>query len=314
MGMRDQVLAMKQETTPGTFEALVGADAIFTGSFVPSIQEFEEVQSEMITGLPGNSRPAVMVSKKSSFAIPFDWMTSGVTGTAPPTDKLLLALGYSKATVASTSVTYTVGLTETPSATRFSAATGIDGQRYAMSGALATEMEITCEPNALVTAACTLQGNYVAPTDVTNFIPTFPAAAPAMPFNSSSVLPGTATVAGYAACINAFSYKITNTQAFSDDASCGPRFEHTNREISGSITIKKPPLSVFDPFNMVLTSTLGSIVIPLNGGAGNTCTINNPKVQFKPVQLVDIDGVAYLQMEWMAIHQTTADFSRLIFT
>lgn len=314
MAIRDQILLVNAETTPGTYQTLVAADAISCGQFIPTIQDFEEAERQMISGLPGMAEPSVMVSKKASFEIPLEFAGSGTAGTAPGFDKILLACGMVKAVTAGERVTYTMGLTSSTPATRYSLSTGIDGQAYRMAGALGSQFQINLEPNGFASCSATMQGLYAAPVDVANLTPVFPAQAPPVTFNSAGVLSGTATVAGFAACINSFSFTMENTQRFADDAGCTPRMSHTNREVSGSITIARPALSGFDAFATAANSTTGAILLPLNGGAGNISTINLPRVQFKSPQLVDVDGDAYLQMDWVSRHKTTAHFPSFVFT
>jgi hypothetical protein len=314
MAIRDQILLINAETTPGTYQTLVATDGILCGQFIPTIQEFEEAERQMISGLPGMAEPSVMVSKKASFEIPLEFAGSGTAGTAPGFDKILLACGMVKAVTAGERVTYTMGLTSSTPATRYSLATGIDGQAYRMAGALGSQFQIKLEPNGFAACSATLQGLYVAPVDVANLTPVFAAQASPVTFNSAGVLPGTATVAGFAACINSFSLTLANTQTYRDNAGCGPEMLHANREVSGSITIARPALSGFDAFATAANSTTGAIELPLNGGAGNISTIKLPRVQFKSPKLVDVDGFSYLQMDWVSRHKTTADFPSFVFT
>ena len=314
MSMREQIVLIKQEATPGTYESMVGSDAIQTGEFIPNVQNFERASRDLISGLPGMSEPDIMVLRKTTMEIPAEFAGSGTPGTAPGIDKLLLAAGFSKAIVAGASVTYTLANTSGSSA-RYSARTGIAGQAYSMKGALGSKLALEFGANGFGKLTGTIEGMYVDPVDVANLTPIFPAQAAPVPFNSTGVAGGSAVVAGYAACVNTFSWNLENTQRFDDGAGCqNPGMSHTDRKVSGSITITRPSLSAKNFFTQVAGSTTGAIVLPIGTVAGNIATINLPRVQFGPAQLVDVDGDPYLTMEWTSLHKVIADMPSFVFT
>jgi hypothetical protein len=286
MAFRDQILQIKAEGTSGTLESMTGADVVQVGQFTPTVQEFDSAERVMLTARPGTPVAAAMVLRRMSFEAPFEFSGSGTPGTASGLDKHLLAASFNKAVVGGTSVTY--GLAWPPPATTYSVGFFLDGVRYACAGARVGSIKISAKAGEIVTATAAYMGLYRAPSTLANPTPTFPTQAPAVAFNSANTPAGGLTLATVALCVEEFELTIANTIRIYDHAGCAPHINHTDRTVTGSITIARPPIATLDVLTNAANSTLGALVLPWGTTAGNITTATLPQIQLAPVGLVDI--------------------------
>ena len=299
MAYRDQLLQIKVEATSGTLETMAGSDVVQVGQFTPTIQDFGQAERSMLSARPGTPVAAAMVQRTMSFEAPFEFSGSGTAGTASGLDKHLLAASFNKAVVASTSVTY--GLAWPPSATTYSLGFFLDGVRYACAGARVKSIKIGAKAGEIVTASASYMGLYRAPSTLANPTPTFPTQAPAVAFNSASATAGSLTLAGVAICVEEFELSVDNTLELFDHAGCSPTIDHTDRAVSGSITIARPTIASLDVLTNAANSTLGALVLPWGTTAGNITTATLPQIQLAPVGLVDIRGKAGFKLDFTMI-------------
>jgi len=299
MAYRDQLLQIKVEATSGTLETMVGADVVQVGQFTPTIQDFGQAERSMLSARPGTPVAAAMVQRTMSFEAPFEFSGSGTAGTASGLDKHLLAASFNKASVGSTSVTY--GLAWPPPATTYSVGFFLDGVRYACAGARVKSIKIGAKAGEIVTASASYMGLYRAPSTLANPTPTFPTQAAAVAFNSASATAGGLTLAGVAICVEEFEINIDNTLELFDHAGCTPTIDHTDRAVSGSITIARPSIASLDVLTNAANSTLGALVLPWGTTAGNITTATLPQIQLAPVGLVDIRGKAGFKLDFTMI-------------
>jgi hypothetical protein len=299
MAFRDQLLQIKAETVSGTLETMAGADVVQVGQFTPTVQDFGAAERSMLSARPGTPTPAVMVNRLMSFEAPFEFSGSGTAGTAAGLDKHLLAASMNKAVVTSTSVTY--GLAWPPPATTYSVGFFLDGVRYACAGARVESITISAKAGEVVSATAAYKGLYRAPSTLANPTPTFPTQAPAVAFNSASATAGSLTLAGVAICVEEFELSINNTTELFDHAGCTPHIDHTDRAVTGSITIARPSIASLDVLTNAANSTVGALVLPWGTTAGNITTASLPQIQLAPVGLVDIRGKVGFQFDFTMI-------------
>lgn len=293
MATIDQLLCLKAEAISGTLEALSGSDCIRVGSFIPTVQDFTVVERPMLGARPGEPLPAVMTQRKSTFEVPFEVAGSGTRGTPSGIDKPLLMSGFNKATVAGTSITYSLAWPQP--VTTYSAAYFLDGQRYAAAGCRGSKLSISAKAGGVLEGMLQIVGLYRAPTTEANPSPIFPTQRDPVAFNSQGVAAGTLTLttaAGTVAlCVAEYEVTVENTTTLSDRAGCVPRFDFTGRKVTGSITFERPALATLDAFTIAANSTLGALVVPVGTVVGNITTFNHPVIQLGPIELVDLDGI-----------------------
>jgi hypothetical protein len=299
MAYRDQLLQIKAEATSGTLETMAGADVVQVGQFTPTIQDFGAAERSMLSARPGTPVPAVMVNRLMRFEAPFEFSGSGTPGTASGLDKHMLAGSMNKAVVGATSVTY--GLAWPPPATTYSCGFFLDGVRYACAGSRVESIKISGTAGEVVTGSAAYVGLYRAPSTLANPTPTFPTQAPAVAFNSANTPAGGLTLAGVAICVEEFELTIANTTELYDHAGCTPHIDHTDRAVTGSITIARPPIATLDVLTNAASSTLGALVLPWGTTAGNITTLTLPQIQLAPVGLVDIRGKVGLKLDFTMI-------------
>ena len=312
MAYRDQLLQIKAEAVSGTLETMVGADVVQVGQFTPTLQDFGAAERSMLSARPGTPVAAAMVNRLMSFEAPFEFSGSGTAGTAAGLDKHLLAASMNKAVVTSTSVTY--GLAWPPPATTYSVGFFLDGVRYACAGARVESIKISAKAGEIVTATAAYKGLYRAPSTLANPTPTFPTQAPAVAFNSASAAPGSLTLAGVPICVEEFEINIENTLELFDHAGCAPHIDHTDRVVTGSITIARPAIATLDVLTNAANSTLGALVLPWGTTAGNTTTATLPQIQLAPVGLVDIRGKAGFKLDWAMVSAASNQELSIAFT
>jgi hypothetical protein len=291
---RNQLLLMKAETTPGTLETLTGADAIPCELLTPNPQEFTEAEREMISSVvPGMPYASVMTQKRMSLPIVTEFAGSGTAGTAPAFDKLLLAFGFNKTIVSSTSVTY--NLPWPLASTRYSVGFDLGGQLHAGKGGIVTTCSIKGEVGGFAKAEFNYEGAYVPVTASTAVTPVFQAFANPAPFNSSGI--GSFTIASESACVRSFEVNLSNVYTFQDDGgNCGARHTITDRTVEGSVTIERQLLADLDPYALVASSTLGNLIFPYGTVSGNISTVTLPSIQLTSVAPTNVDGVLYWQL------------------
>lgn len=284
---------MKAEATPGTLETLTGADAIPCELLTPNVQEFTEAEREMISSVvPGMPYASVMTQKKMSLPIVTEFAGSGTAGTAPAFDKLLLAAGFNKTIVPSTSVTY--NLPWPLASTRYSVGFDLAGQLHAGKGGIVTTFSIKGEAGGYAKAEFNYEGAYVPVATSAAVTPVFPSFANPATFDSQGI--GSFTIASQSACVRSFEVNLSNVYTFQDDGGCVARHTITDRNVEGSATIQRKLLGELDPYALVASSTLGNLIFPYGTVGGNISTVTLPSIQLTSVAPTNVDGVLYWQL------------------
>lgn len=283
-------LAAKAETTEGTAETLVGANAFLAQNidFSPDIAMGE--RDNLTSSL--SPFPKVPGERKGGMSFDVELKGSGTAGTAPALGKLLLGCGFAETLVASTSATYKPASTGIGSMTL---AMYNDGIIYKIWGARGTvslknvkgkpsmfHFEFSGADYSVADGAMLSSG--------VSYESTLP-----QPFLSSQL-----TIDSYAALIGTLDINMNNEVALREDGNTESGYK------SAVITSRKPSLS-FDP-EMVLVATYdffgklrsgnqGALSYVIGATAGNICTVTAPKVQYTGVKLSDKSGIRGLGMD-----------------
>jgi hypothetical protein len=310
MAHRELLLTMVAETTSGTYQAPAVADGILTGDFSIEYQA-DEAESQMLSPSFGRTRPSIHVRKQWSFSgITTDFVASGSAGVVPGNHALYLACGMGSTVVAGTSVQYKP--TWPPSATTFSVACARSGTRYKAKGVRGSKLEISGEGGATPIMTVDLSGAYIDPdtTDHQTLVSgiTYGPMANPFPFDGTGVAAGTVAFHGQQVCVNSFTWMMENSQVFSSDAGCTEAMAHENRNISGTLTIKRPDFGTWNPFQRAQQSVTGSFKLPIGSGAGRVSTIFQPTCQIIIPAEAEVDGLEYIELPWVGIISSSADW------
>jgi hypothetical protein len=249
----------------------------------------EMLEVEQSDGIHGRINPPVPTQLASTLTTTTYLRGSGTAGTPPPgVDLLFRACGMSVATVASTSVTYSI-------ADLNSALEWVDfkcnyaGQQRLAAGARGT-FSITQEAGALGRCEWNLMGLYARPTDVVMPVPTYAAIASPVAVNAANTL--TVTLGSTSLCLNAFTYTHNNTYSLFDKAGCVKSVRITDGAPEASLTVLRSALSGFNPYEKMENQTVETMTVVHGTVPGNIVTTSLPKVSITAVADAEIDGLA----------------------
>lgn len=292
-----QLLMVAKESTYNTSAAPVGTEAILV--LDPSLTPLdgELIEREVIDSSFGRSRSRIIAQRKMGIEFGVEAAGSGVAGTAPKYGPLFLACGFNETIVASTSVTYAPVAAPSDSVT---VNHNWDGNRHLATGARGT-FEMQFAAGAIPRFNFNLQGIYNAPTDVAFPTPTYTNQAAPLEVNSTNT--PTVSVASLSACMREFTCQIGNNIVFHDHAGCTKQVKITDRMVEGSILIERPDaLSTRDFYALAIAGTTGAISFTHGTTAGNRIAVSVPYANFGPPTPADADGVAMLQIPFVALH------------
>lgn len=312
MSYRNQLFLAKAETTPNTAVALTGADVIPIESTTPQVTATSIERSILSPVVPGSYQPDLMAERQITVPITTEVSGSGTPGTPSPILSLVLAMAGFNQTVA-TGVSVTHALPWPYASTRYSFAFDHDLQRYAGRGGLVESITFSGEANGIMKAESSLKGIYMPVSTIAQVTPTLPPLIDPSIINSSGV--GTVTVAGVSCCLATYSCTIQNQLTYVDDGgNCPSSFKVTDRTVTGSMTIQRPPLANLDLFEKTLKSETFPIVFPYGTTAGNIITFNHPKVQASVPQITDRNGLIYLSFDFTQKNPNLTDQFNIVQT
>ena len=308
---RRQLLMVKLETASGTSINPSGTDALLVINPTLSPLDGELLEREVIDAAFGRSRSRIIAQRKMGLSFDVEASGSGTAGTAPKYGALLQSAGLAATTVPSTSVTYTPVTSSTlDSVTAYH---NWDGNKHEAVGAR-SNFDLKLTAGSLPLFSFTTTGVYTAPSDVAFPTPTY--TNQSAPLEVNSVNTPTVSVAGLSACLSDFSMSMGNDLTFFDHAGCVKQVRITNRMVEGSITIERPDaLSTKDFYALSLAGTTGAISITHGTVAGNRLAISLPTVNFGPPKPADKNGLAMLEIPFVALHTAgSSDELSLAFT
>ncbi len=281
---RPKALLAKIEVTPGVDPVpVVGTDAVrIMDEVTVTPMDLDYAPLNYARDYIGTDIELV-VGTRIKLTVKVALSGSGVAGTAPNHDVLDRICGLKKTVVAVTSVAYSDDVD-----TAFESATIY----YYFSGHLHKalfcmgEWSVTLDKGSIPMMQYEITGIYGGITDVT---------------------PGTLVFANYVdpLPVNKLNTGIPSLHAFSTsmynfNAKLGNKIVHTNipgvedisltdRERTGSITIRDPLIASKDYFSIVKAATTGAFSMVHGTVAGNICTIAAANVQLKSPKYGDVD-------------------------
>lgn len=290
--MKDAIAA-KIDVTYGTDPTPSGAsNAILVSSLdVRPMQQTLVDRSLNRAFLGGSEQLPASIYSEVEFEV--ELAGSGAAGTAPAYDCLLLACGFSKTVVASTSVTYAPLSASFPSCTIYAYK---DGVLHKLVGCRGT-FQLSMPNQGIPRLKFTFWGRYATPTDASISSPSYSGFVKPVIVNRTNTTPF--SLHSYAAKTASLEITLGNKLAFRDLINYTSSSENvliTDRQMTGSIVLENVTMATKNFFSSIETATTGALSVQHGQSAGNICTISAPVVQCLSPSYSDSDGVAMLNM------------------
>jgi hypothetical protein len=287
---RRMVLAAKKETTEGTANAPVGADAnllVEDVKFVPDIDQ--HARKPLSNDL--SAYPSIAGMKKARLTCKVELKGSGAAGTAPAIGKLIKACGFSETIVPATSVAYAPLTLAVDSLTidLFSVPASGNNVRERMVGARGT-WKIDAKVGQPVYLEFTFTGAHVAAVDAAGLTP--------------SGLETTLPQAFLSTAFSMHGFATHKVSMFAIDWGAQLAYR-TDISLAGgvlsSLIVDRTPTFAFDPekeliathdyYGKMNSNAEGALSVAIGATAGNICTLAAPKAQYTKVEPGSRDGL-----------------------
>lgn len=288
--MRNVVLAVKEETTPGVDivpTSLANSILAKVSDPQPVVAEFQD--RDFARPYMGSSGK-VQVSVHSEITVEFELAGSAAAGTVPGYAALLKACATGETVVASTSVTYKP---ITNSQKTVSIYYWLDGLLHKMVGCMG-DATVSLNARSIPMVSIKFTGFYSTTTDAT--LPTdsvytaFQAPQAVNKINTTAF-----TLHGISTPFDSFSISFGNQVVYQNM----PVLEQiliSDRKSSGNISIPMTSVATKAWHDTVKNGTLAALSMTHGVGAGKIITITAPAVQLINPQYADKDGVVMLNM------------------
>jgi hypothetical protein len=276
---RQRVLAAAVETTTGTVETLLAADAamnIMDVDLASDIQFSKRQGQGSLSHLPG-----VPGSTSGTLSCTSEAYGLGSSGNPLWAETFLLACGFSESTQIFTPITGSTSMTT------LSLGSYEDGRLRELSGAAGT-FTMTASAGLPVTFAFDMTGVWETPTDAAMLTPTYPTVVP------PSFKSATLTIGGSAYKIAEVTLAMNNVVALRQDVTKPGAFFSAvivDRNVTVTCDPESSLLATKDWYADLLAGTEAALSFVVGGTANNIMTIAAPKMQLENVQLADRDGV-----------------------
>ena len=285
----------------GTDPSPDGADAVLVRDLNITPQQSDVVSRDLIRPYLGASEQ-LLANTRVECTFSVELAGSGTAGTAPQYGKALLACGLSETIVAATSVTYA------PVSESFDSITihyNVDGVRHKVTGCRGTFV-INANVGEIPTIDFTFTGIYNAPDD--SALPTATYANQATPLIFKSGNTDTFELLSYSGCLQSVSFDIGNTLVYRDLIGCTKQVLLTDRAASGTVVLEAVPIATKDYFAAALTDgSLGNLTFQHGTSAGNIVDFASTKVDIGDISYSDQDGIAMLNIPYVATPSTSGD-------
>lgn len=298
---RPKALLAKIEATPGVDSApVVGTDAVrIMNEVSPTPMDLDYAPLTYARDYIGTDIELV-VGTRMKYTVKVALSGSGVAGTAPNVDVLMRICGLKKTIVAVTSVAYTDDVdTAFESATIYYYFSGHVHKALFCMG----EFSVTLDKGGIPMMQFDLTGIYGGIVDATPGTLVFPNYVDPLPVNKANT--GIPSLHGFGVAMYNFNAKLGNKVVHTNI----PGVEDislTDRDRSGSITIRDPLVATKDYFTLVKAATLGAFSLAHGTVAGNICTLAAANVQAKNPKYADVDMNVTLQLDLRLVRLTKA--------
>ncbi len=245
---------------------------------------------EYADGLAG-AKEEVLGSPHGVLALPVELAGASAAGVAPQWAALLLACGFAETIVADTSVTYAPVSASYSSCAAQVNIDGVDQEHFGVRGNAVLEGRGGEVPK-LNFAMLGIRQAVAAVTQPSGTLPTVVRGKEVSGVNT------TVTLAGTALCVSDFQIDLGRSPVFDDIAGCR-EVRVNSRAMSGRMTVDLPTIATKNLIEEALAYTRQALVLThgVGASAGQVITITAPKVQMKPGQLANRNGVLSLPID-----------------
>jgi hypothetical protein len=291
---KNRTLASKIEATEGTNATpSLTTDAALVLDLEIGVDS-DEVEREISYPWLG-SREVVYTKKQATFNFSVEMAGSGTAGTAPAWGRFIQACGFSETIVGST-VVYSPISSGFPSLTMIG---NHDGNQYIGLGCRGS-FEIECAVGEIPKFNFEFMGAYLPPTDVVLPTPTYTGQAKPIHFASGNTV--SATLDGYAFCIEEFSLDLSNEMTYRELVGCAKSNKITDRAVEGEILVERPDLlATKNLYTAIDAHTLVPFGFTHGTVAGNRVAIACPTLQLTHPEADDSDGVLMHNYSFRAV-------------
>lgn len=303
ISVREQALFAKLESTFGTFNTPVGADALQVMNLKPNLAEnLRWINREIIRSSLNDEQG---LYGGALFGVEFDVEVkgSGTAGTAPRFGPLLQACGMSETIVAVTSVTYK------PSST-ISTHKGVSigykaGGVYRTAKGCRGTVSFTAAAGMPAKLSFKMVGHINTEADAAAPTASFETTRPA-PFLSAAF-----QIGAFTCPIAELSLDVANTVAISPDPNSSDGYGEvrvTARKTAGKVNPEAKLIATKDYVGIFRANTLQAIVTGTIGGtAGNRWALNVPNGYFMNVPFGERDQLLTHEIEFGAAESASLD-------
>lgn len=289
----DQYLVLvKKEVTEGTDPVPAIVDAVLCWGhpqWTPLAASYGD--REIVDGLAG-AKKQFLGSPHGVIQLVTELSGGGdseALDTLPQWKALMQACGFAETVTADTQVDYEPVSADYASATIRANIDRVDGKLLGARG----NVVISGSAGQVPRMTFSMMGRRGAIADaapVAGSLPTIPDGLPVSGDNT------TVTLAGTSLCVSEFSIDCGRAPAFDDLAGC-KTVRINRRRMSGSMTLDLPSIATKNLVEEAAAAALQALVLTHGTAGGNIVQITMPKVQIKPGQFSDRDGVLQLPLE-----------------
>lgn len=284
---RKRLLAAKIETTPGTAESLLAADATFNAYNIMAQTETELESREAPAAF--GMMPSVVGGYKGRITFTVDASWDG-TATEPSwADTFLPACGWVKNGQVFTPRTEAPG----PNVKTLTIAVYMDGSRKILAGAMGT-FRMVCPTGRTAFFEFDFQGVWQPVTDLTILAPTYPTAGPLRYAQS------TTTYDGVALCVENLTLDSGNTVVLRECAAANG-FEAalvTNRVVTVTGNPEAKLVATQARYAHLLNMFEGVLTWNLDGPTNSVLTVSAPKAQIISISEADRNMLVTDEITW----------------
>lgn len=285
---RKRVLAAKIETTPGTAETLLAADAAFNAYNIVAQQEIEFESREAQGGFGMHTSLAGGRKGRITFSVDASW---DGTATEPSwADTFLPACGWVKTGQVFTPRTEVPGT----NVKTLTIAVYQDGMRKILSGSAGTFTMLNPTGRTAV-FNFDFMGIWQAPTDVAILAPTYPTDL-GLRYASS-----TTTWDSVALCLENITLDSGNTVILKECAGSVSGYDYaiiTNRVVTVTGNPESKLVATQDRFGKLILNSEAALTWNLDGPTNSVLTIAAPKAQIIDIKEGDRNGLVIDDITW----------------
>lgn len=295
---RKRVIAVKKESTYNTDPTPAGGDCVLVSDLEITPINAQTISRNLVRPYLGASAELV-AAKNVVIRCTVEVAGSGAAGTAPQYSALLQACGMSETITPATSVVYA------PVSSSFASCTiyfNVDGVLHKATGCRGT-VSFSFKVNEFPTMQFEMTGQYVAVSDTAALTPTYTSVVP-LPVSTTNT--SSFSFFSYSGCLESVTFDVANTVVDQELVGC-KTILITDRKPTGQVVLEAPTIAQKNFFAASLGTSTGALSLTHGSTAGNIVALSVPYADVQSPTYTDLNGVAFLQLPYMAIPSGTGN-------